>query len=446
MAIAPAAEPLAAAPQLRSWEFDPYTSELQITVPEGTRPQYFILEEPLRIAIDIPNSPSGLQPGEENYQGIVRQIRIGQMEGGVTRIVMEFAPGAVLEASQVTLEPIGQSNRWVMRPAVALSQTLPGVENVSATPPGNAAGMRTLPALPPSASNEVPTAIAPVSAVSENPSTILNVPPPPPPPTLSDLGMEPDGSPSQISEFELPVEIPIARQDTPVVSVPPLDVPETRETPQIQEIPEPQPDRVSDRSATIATASAEQIIEFGQPLPGFGAISTQAVNIPTETSPAVEIPVQPAETEETANIPADVLLSAGTVMILSYPGSAPISVEGRSPRPEVLVVYSDVYDRNGKLIAPAGTPAIGRFVRDRRGVRFITESIVLEGRAVPLSAESDPIADGRKLLQNKSRGYTPVTTNVSRELPAAIAAKSTTIQPGQAIAVRLTEHWRYPMP
>ena len=69
----------AIAAEERHWEYDPYTNELQITSEET--PDYFILADPPRIVIDIPNSNFGKNSSQENYPGLVRTIRISEEAG-----------------------------------------------------------------------------------------------------------------------------------------------------------------------------------------------------------------------------------------------------------------------------------------------------------------------------------------------------------------------------
>lgn len=459
---------IAAAPELRIWEFDPYTNELQITVPEGFTPDYSILTDPLRIAIDIPNSENPVESSAENYQGNVRQIRIAQMDSGVTRIVMEFAPGVRLDSNSVTVTAIGQSNRWVVRPGVQLAESLP------TTVTERSPDLRTLPMLPPSAANQPPGISLPeptpeAAQLNPNPELeqmpILNVPPPPPPPQLSELNITVEDARSlgltEDLDFELPVETSTAVNSTPTVTVPPVEsasVPEAivQSTPipvtVEPEISAPPPPPVME-TPTAVNPGTDGILAFGQPLPTTGAIAPRSEPVTAETPPSIP-------EEVAANIPSDVLLSSGTVLVLNYPGSVAIALEDRLPRQEVLLVYSDIYDRTGQLIAPVGTPVIGSFVRDRGKIRFQTQSIILEGRAIPFLAQSDPINSNRDISERRTISYSAVGAVAGAVLGGlaggpllggAAAGAVTSIlrsdiagivEPGQLLPVRLSEHWR----
>jgi hypothetical protein len=127
MAIAPLTAPLiiaqspAQAAQLTNWRFDPATQQLEINVNGGTTPRYFLLAQPARIVLDLPNTRVGSVPEQQTYAGAVRQIRVGQFQPGLTRIVIELSPEAVLGAEQVELQNVGNpgSDRWVLRPVLA---------------------------------------------------------------------------------------------------------------------------------------------------------------------------------------------------------------------------------------------------------------------------------------------------------------------------------------
>ncbi|NJN86342.1 MAG: AMIN domain-containing protein [Leptolyngbyaceae cyanobacterium SL_7_1] len=105
----------AQAAELIAWQFNPSTTELEITVPNGVTPRYFILAEPARIVVDLPNTELGAVTAEQAYSGAVRQIRVNQFEPGLTRIVLELSPSAEFTAGQVELEQVTdspQSDRW----------------------------------------------------------------------------------------------------------------------------------------------------------------------------------------------------------------------------------------------------------------------------------------------------------------------------------------------
>jgi hypothetical protein len=640
---------VAIAAEGRQWEYDPYTHQLQITSQQ--KPQYFILADPVRIVIDVPNSNFGINPTEENYPGLVRKIRISQFKPGETRIVMDLDPGISIHPGQITLEPLGQGNRWVLRPQFALSQALPPMENRGTLPQ--------LPAIanighqPPILGSQPESAIVPVSSdvglptqqvtpginsstnspgdvatvrvpgLNEVPTSELNseptgttdifVPPPPPPdwenqnsqnqnnqnqnnqnqnnqnqnnqnqnPTDRSSDIPPSASQtSSVNDFteltpsekELMESLPpysewqqvtlsetlpanisatveatieesasvtpaisateaerTAAETAGVLSVPavpewetataaqkpgffgqPLD-PDSNlnRNPVSQAFGQPL-DPQPNLNRNPVSQDADGTISFGEPLPvrqetGAGDADSsgrnpqkpgffgqpldphsnlnrnpvsQAFGEPLDPQPnlnrnpvsqAFGEPLDPQPNLNRNPVSQDsvtdpnVLVAAGTVMILRYPGSEGFTLKSGSSRREVLVVDVEVYDRNGKAIAPVGTPAIGTFISDRSGSRFVVEAIVINGEMVPISAASDEIAGDMAVSRNGLLSWStlgavggaaigglaggPLLGGAAAGLAANLlsAPKQTAIAPGQVLPVRFTEHWRFNQP
>ncbi|BAZ32520.1 hypothetical protein NIES4074_50260 [Cylindrospermum sp. NIES-4074] len=111
--------------QLDNWRFNPKTLQLEITLSAGTTPNYFYLAQPPRLVVDIPNSKLGQVRTQQNYSGAIRSIRVSQLNATMTRIVLDLAPGRVLESNQVQLKPISSKNptRWVLSPVISHNST-----------------------------------------------------------------------------------------------------------------------------------------------------------------------------------------------------------------------------------------------------------------------------------------------------------------------------------
>ncbi|MBD2121548.1 AMIN domain-containing protein [Trichocoleus sp. FACHB-262] len=111
---------------LTQWQFNSAANQLEITVPEGTQPRYFLLAKPARIVLDLPNTQMGSVATEQTLSGPVQQIRVSQQQAGSTRIVMQLAPNVVFAPGQVKLEQAGTGKagtRWVLRPLIAGNST-----------------------------------------------------------------------------------------------------------------------------------------------------------------------------------------------------------------------------------------------------------------------------------------------------------------------------------
>lgn len=568
---------VAIAAEGRQWEYDPYTHQLQITSQQ--KPQYFILADPVRIVIDVPNSNFGINPTEENYPGLVRRIRISQFKPGETRIVMDLDPGISIHPGQITLEPLGQGNRWVLRPQFALSQALPPMENRGTLPQ--------LPAIanighqPPMLGSQPETAIVPplemtpvpissdvglptqqvtpginsstntpgdvvtvrVPGLNETSTSELNseptgttdifVPPPPPPgwenqnnqnqnnqnqnnqnqnttdrsntipPSASQTPSVNDFSELTPSEKELMESLPpysewqqVPLSETPSASIeesasvtPATSATEAErteaETAVVLSVPavpewetataEESTEESTNRSLSLMAYSSpsDGVITFGESLPVRWTGATDAENS-VNSAIAIDVPNLPNDQNDLNNVnptevqipvtDPNVLVAAGTVMILRYPGSEGFTLKSGSSRREVLVVDVEVYDRNGKAIAPVGTPAIGTFISDRSGSRFVVEAIVINGEMVPISAASDAIAGDMAVSRNGLLSWStlgavggaaigglaggPLLGGAAAGLAANLlsAPKQTAIAPGQVLPVRFTEHWRFNQP
>ncbi|MEW5859455.1 MAG: AMIN domain-containing protein [Cyanobacteriota bacterium] len=439
----------AIAARLTNWRFDPALNQLEITLDEGTTPRYFLLAQPSRIVLDLPNTQVGMVETQQSYSGPIRQIRVSQFEAGVTRIVLDLAPEVVLAPEQVQLQQM-ESGRWVLRPLIAGFQASPTRGGVSSSLP---------PAIFPG--NQTPDVVS-VSPLNHS-STLPNLATPTVPPAR------------------------ISTNNNVSVSVPPLSG-------AIATAP-PVPVRESQSS------SVTRVVEFGQPLPmeenptqaparrtrvapalpslGAGAsvpMPTPAVPTPavptTAASPTVVVPPlsaaatvvpsqsAPIQAPNVASLNPDVLLPSGTPLSLRYPGDKVLTLRDGVSRQEVLLLEEEIRDRTGKLIAPVGTQVIGRFEIDRRGSRFITQAISLGGRNFPLLAQSDSLDGNRQVSQNRVvrnsaigalavmllGGFSGVGLLGGAAAGAATtyltAPQTAIIQPNQILQVQLSEDWR----
>ena len=194
---------------LKDWRFSPKVSQLEITLSAASRPRYFYLAQPPRIVVDLPNTKLGYVPTNQNYSGAIQRIRVSRLKTGVTRIVMDLAPGTFVDPKHVQLQPVSSRNptRWVLRPFIAGERR--------SLPLGN---------LPPRPSYLSPTTIAPQPPSNQPLSTgTYNSPQTP--------SNQPSGTynPPQLPNFSVPPPLTTLpptnnsnNQQLPLVSVPPL--------------------------------------------------------------------------------------------------------------------------------------------------------------------------------------------------------------------------------
>jgi hypothetical protein len=637
----------AQAATLTNWQFDPNTRELWVTVPEGATPRYFVLAEPPRIVLDLPNTQVGGVPEQQTFDGVVRQIRVGQFQPGLTRIVVELTANAEFAPGQVELRQEG--DRWVLRPLLTdgaatpdiatapiqpapiqpapIQPPLPQVEAAEAETseaipeaalpesaaiapppaplpdptaaesrndlpqlsPASPVAPNTSPDIPDADVSDVPS-VVPEAAISETEPEITagsdataNMPADLPSANLPSTNLPPSDLPSanlpplEPGALEIPVEptsaLPemltpentsevdeaiasedsteldeaIASEDTSEFSessesseaiapapevqpesqstalesevqpeaiaptsqiptaLPPatfsaspsatVTVPPLSQAPNLPEInapdnapiaPTPQPSQPTalppatfspsqngqvsvppvstipdpTAAAPIAPPQPESAIESGQPISGQAAPPpvAQTAIAPPNDPPQNDLPPGSRPDQDTAVAPTspNVLLPSGTVLSLRYPGETSLSLESGVPRQEVLLLDQPVRDRNGNLIAEAGSQVIGRFETGSQGSRFIAQAITLQGQNVLIEAESEMLAGDREvsensLIQNSALGALALTvldgfTGIGLLGGLAAGATATyltapqpaTIQPNQIVEVRLT--------
>ncbi|MEP0768206.1 AMIN domain-containing protein [Coleofasciculus sp. FACHB-SPT36] len=445
----------AIAARLTNWRFDPALNQLEITLDEGTTPRYFLLAQPSRIVLDLPNTQVGTVETQQSYSGPIRQIRVSQFEAGITRIVLDLAPEVVLSPQQVQLQ-VEPGNRWVLRPLIA------DVLAPEAVPPSRSG---VSPSLPPPIFPEKPTPGV-VSVPSLNNSSTL--------PNLATPTV-----PSGRIATNNPVLVSVPALSGAIATAPPLPVrqPQSSSATRVVEFGQPlpmaeNPPQVPARRTRVAPVPS---LEAGASVPmSIPATSTTAAPR-TTASPMVVVPPLPKTATvvpdpsssisapiqaPTASLNPDVLLPSGTPLSLRYPGDKVLTLRDGVSRQEVLLLEEEIRDRTGKLIAPVGTQVIGRFEIDRRGSRFITQAISLGGRNFPLLAQSDSLDGNRQVSQNRVvrnsaigalavmllGGFSGVGLLGGAAAGAATtyltAPQTAIIQPNQILQVQLSEDWR----
>ena len=102
------------AAKLESWRFDKNQNILEINTNGAVKPQAQLVFNPTRLVIDLPGVKFGRSQLTQQIGGGVREIRIGQFDEQITRIVLEINPGYTLDPKQVKF--VGKSaNRWTVK-------------------------------------------------------------------------------------------------------------------------------------------------------------------------------------------------------------------------------------------------------------------------------------------------------------------------------------------
>ncbi len=107
------ASPLLAA-QLTNWQFNPNQNQLDVITDSGVQPEAFVLTNPPRVVIDLPNTKLNKSTVRQQYDKLVKEVRVGQTDTNTTRVVMEFTDGYGVTPDQVKVESESPS-RWQVR-------------------------------------------------------------------------------------------------------------------------------------------------------------------------------------------------------------------------------------------------------------------------------------------------------------------------------------------
>lgn len=318
------------AASLTSWQYDPRANQLEITVKEGTTPKYFLMAQPARIVLDLPDTEVGDVKLKESYEGAIRQVRVSQFQPGLARIVLELSPDAALAAEQVKLESSTAPNgaglkRWILRPVMvgAPSTGMAGTASKSPAMPQKAPAP--VEPNPPASIAAKPTGQRAADAASE-------LPPQPKMPTSTGKASLNGRAPE--AEFALP-EIPAPKiLAAPMsVEVPSMNPSRSRQAVSTTQAANPDtlPPAKNQRSATTASDK----VTSDQALISPSAIGSDVSPVTFEPLPS-KIPVPAPQTAPPATTPqaeqqiAQRLIEATTPLPPATPQLSTLGVDGAS--------------------------------------------------------------------------------------------------------------------
>lgn len=101
----------ALAAELVNWRFDSTRNQLIFTTDQAIQPRAQLIENPTRLVVDLPGVNWRRVTAEQTYGGAVRSVRIGQVQPGTARIVVELAPGYRMNADGVRVQGLAP-NQW----------------------------------------------------------------------------------------------------------------------------------------------------------------------------------------------------------------------------------------------------------------------------------------------------------------------------------------------
>jgi AMIN domain len=332
--------PVQAAP-MDGWKYDPNNNSLEFVISDGVTPRTFLMAQPARIVIDLPDTKMGTIPAEQTYDnGAIRQITVTQLQPQLTRVVLYMSPDAVFARGQLALERLGDgdrnlSDRWLVRPLLA--QTSPAAPSKPALGKpalgkpalgkpvtGKPATGNSSPAPAPAALGTVPkdspapkSAVIPVSAPRFNRTTELATPP-----QAADY---PPGMANVAASMQQPAKSPLISAPFPTV-LPPAAAQKSVTAPPT--VPQP----VAAKSVTPKSVTPKSVVQPIAPPP----VTVQPVPAKSETpKPVAAKPAaQPTPIAPQPKVAPEVNLVPATVPAASPQLTSPNSV----PAPQVSVV------------------------------------------------------------------------------------------------------------
>lgn len=298
--------PPAQAAALTHWNYDPTANQLEVMIQAGATPRYFLMAQPARIVVDLPNTDLGTAKTQQAYSGVIRQIRVSQFQPGVTRMVLELSPDAVLAPGQVHLEKASSAtsghDRWVLRPLLA----------------------QATPAQPTAATAPSPPPLVPMATPS---------PLPPLAPPLS------------------PTVQPATSGDSHTANPQPSVLPAPITVPPASTVP-----AISDTTATLPTTSG---VSGSQPSPPLASQATASPTLPPVSSADTDSAIDTTSGIEIAVPPPGTAISQtsrGSSTPISAATSVPVTAPIATPAAPTMTVAQSPSIPTSTALPPSGSP------------------------------------------------------------------------------------------
>lgn len=97
--------------RLLFWRFETNQNRLLFTTDQGVQPTAQLIANPTRLVIDLPGTTLGRPSVNETYGGLITGLRIGQFDARTTRLVIELAPGYILDPKQIKVKGLSPT-QW----------------------------------------------------------------------------------------------------------------------------------------------------------------------------------------------------------------------------------------------------------------------------------------------------------------------------------------------
>ena len=91
----------AQAAKLQSWRLSAGQNRLDFKTDGRVQPKAKLVFNPTRLVIDLPGTTLKRSTVNERFKGVIHSLRVGQVDGNTTRMVVELSPGYTLNPQQV---------------------------------------------------------------------------------------------------------------------------------------------------------------------------------------------------------------------------------------------------------------------------------------------------------------------------------------------------------
>ncbi len=94
----------ASAAEILTWQFNPTENRIDFTTSAGVKPSAQLLGGPARLVIDLPDTTLNKPTASQSLTNGLRSLRVGQVEPGRTRMVLELDPEYAIEPQQILIQ------------------------------------------------------------------------------------------------------------------------------------------------------------------------------------------------------------------------------------------------------------------------------------------------------------------------------------------------------
>lgn len=106
----------AEAAKLQSWQFNQSQNQLTFTTDEPVQPTVQLLQGPVRVVIDLPDTELERRRVKENLDGAIDEIQVRRMDDNVARLVIELEDNYIIDPTQVIVQGTSPTTWTVQLP------------------------------------------------------------------------------------------------------------------------------------------------------------------------------------------------------------------------------------------------------------------------------------------------------------------------------------------